>query len=153
MGTRYALVSSSTSAGHPLTLNCLTDPLLTPKGTDQAYLARDTFTTELALGMPMPQVLYSSPMRRSASTLEITWDKYISSPKGHKGKKSSKGLTPIVIEHLRESIGLHTCDKRSDKGVIAATYPRFEFEEPFSFHVRPSFYALPLLARFAGTPI
>lgn len=85
--------------------------------------------------MPVPQVLYSSPMRRSALTLQITWDKYIT-------QRGSGRLIPQVREALRESIGLHTCDQRSEKSVIEKQFPKFEFEEPFSLHVSLRFLSL-----------
>lgn len=43
----------------------------------------------------------------------------------------------------RESIGLHTCDRRSNKGEIAAMYPEFDFEVPFSYHVSCPFAQAP----------
>ncbi|KAI5478262.1 phosphoglycerate mutase family protein [Pseudohyphozyma bogoriensis] len=99
------------------------DATLTPTGVAQAEAARDAFANETSQGMPVPQILYSSPFRRSASTLEITWPSLI-----------AKGMRPFIRESFRESIGLHTCDQRSNKSVIATDYPKFDFEEPFSYH-------------------
>ncbi|ORY82331.1 histidine phosphatase superfamily [Leucosporidium creatinivorum] len=100
------------------------DATLTDLGVTQALAAKAAFTTQAAAGMPLPQVLYSSPMRRAAATLQLSWDDLL----------ISKGMTPIVKEALRESIGLHTCDQRSTKSVIASTFPTFSFEAPFSEH-------------------
>lgn len=73
--------------------------------------------------MPLPEKFYSSPLRRAASTLQITW--------------LDSGLTtarPVIKEDLRESIGLHTCDLRRDKSALASDYPGMDFEVPFSEH-------------------
>jgi len=36
------------------------------------------------------------------------------------------------MEGLRETIGYHTCDKRSSKSVINAAFPRYVFEDGFT---------------------
>jgi hypothetical protein len=38
---------------------------------------------------------------------------------------------PTIKELFRESIGAHTCDRRSSKSVIHANYPTWPFEEGF----------------------
>lgn len=38
----------------------------------------------------------------------------------------------MFLENLRESIGLHTCDKRRDKTYLRRTFPDFNFEKAFS---------------------
>jgi broad specificity phosphatase PhoE len=40
-------------------------------------------------------------------------------------------VKPTFIEGLRESIGLHTCDKRRNKSYLQRTYPDFNFELGF----------------------
>lgn len=67
------------------------DATLTDLGVQQALAAKSAFTTQAAAGLPLPQSLYSSPMRRAASTLQLTWDDLL----------ISKGVTPIIKEHLR----------------------------------------------------
>lgn len=67
--------------------------MLTTIGVGQAVSAHEAWKIELAAGAPLPQVLYSSPFRRSMSTLEITWRDILLKEKG--------GLTPIVREGLR----------------------------------------------------
>ena len=99
--------------------------------------------------MPLPQSLYSSPLRRAAATLDITFGDIV----------LSKGVRPVVSlyrfsqsyrlstlsttrfntnpqikETLRESIGLHTCDQRSSKSLIAREFPNFDFEPSFTEH-------------------
>lgn len=114
------------------------DPLLTPLGESQARAANEGWKKELKDGIPLPQSLYSSPLQRAARTLEITWDDILL-------QKHHKSIRPIVSlynitadlqikENLRESIGLHTCDQRSTKSVLAKAFPRFRFEPSFTEH-------------------
>lgn len=49
------------------------DALLTPLGEGQAAAANAGWKEQLKDGAPLPQSFYSSPLRRSASTLNITW--------------------------------------------------------------------------------
>lgn len=62
------------------------DPLLTPLGESQAQAANKGWKEQLKDGVPLPQTFYSSPMRRSASTLEITWRDIV----------LDKGVRPVV---------------------------------------------------------
>ena len=54
-------------------------------------------------------------MRRSASTLNITWHDIM----------LDKGYVPHFKENLRETIGLQTSEKRSNKSVIEQTYREY----------------------------
>ncbi|ORY73408.1 histidine phosphatase superfamily [Leucosporidium creatinivorum] len=101
------------------------DPLLTPLGEQQARAVNEAWKEEIKDGVPLPMSLYSSPLSRSARTLEITWEDILIEP---------RGVRPLVREHLRETIGLHTCDKRSPKSVFAERFPSYKFEVPFSEH-------------------
>lgn len=49
------------------------DAELTPLGIEQAQENNAAWKTQIEEGVPLPQKLYSSPMRRSAKTLDITW--------------------------------------------------------------------------------
>lgn len=87
------------------------DPFLTKRGEDQARLMNEAFKAEIAHGLPLPTRLFSSPFTRSAQTLVLTWeDMLVSKDPAFKGR-----LSPLVKEDLRETIGSHTCDKRSTK--------------------------------------
>lgn len=44
----------------------------------------------------------------------------------------SRPFAPLIKELIREAIGVHTCDRRSSKSVIAKAYPDWQFEEGFS---------------------
>lgn len=59
-------------------------------------------------------------MRRSSYTLRYTWDG-INLP-----------MKPIVVENVRETIGLHPCHQRSTKQVISERFPEFQFEPDFA---------------------
>lgn len=70
----------------------LADAQLTPLGISQAKEAKAAFEKEISEGMPMPKLLLSSPLRRAASTLQITWEDLLIK----KGK-----VKPIFKENLR----------------------------------------------------
>ncbi|BGP36724.1 putative phosphoglycerate mutase pmu1 [Rhodotorula kratochvilovae] len=95
------------------------DPLLTPLGISQAERAAAAWQKEAKAGAPLPQRLYSSPLSRAMSTLEITWRELL--------LKEEK-VVPFVKENLREVTGVHTCDKRQTKSYIKKHYPSFAFE-------------------------
>ncbi|GAA6010130.1 hypothetical protein JCM11491_005353 [Sporobolomyces phaffii] len=101
------------------------DPELTPLGREQARAVNAAWKKEIQAGVPLPSNLYSSPLSRAASTLEITWKDLLI---------DSGQARPLFFEHLREVIGVHTCDQRSRKSELAKRFPSFEFERPFSEH-------------------
>lgn len=49
------------------------DALLDPAGVGQAEAVNAGWKQQIQAGVPLPETLYSSPMRRSAYTLNITW--------------------------------------------------------------------------------
>ncbi|KDQ16130.1 hypothetical protein BOTBODRAFT_130372 [Botryobasidium botryosum FD-172 SS1] len=99
------------------------DPLLTELGISQAEVAHVAWKTEIPYGVPLPS-LYSSPLSRAASTLEITFNDIMISEPPH--------ARPLIVENFREVLGVHTCDKRKTKTYISQTYPNFDFEEGFT---------------------
>lgn len=62
------------------------DPQLTPLGEAQARAINAGWKTQIADHAPVPQTLYSSPFRRAASTLDITWRDIL----------LHKGVRPVV---------------------------------------------------------
>ncbi|ETW87511.1 hypothetical protein HETIRDRAFT_469614 [Heterobasidion irregulare TC 32-1] len=100
------------------------DPFLTALGEDQARNANAAWKAEVSKGIPLPQKLYSSPMRRAMRTLVFTFD----------GILTATSPKPVVIENWREEYGEHTCDKRRTRSEIHAEFPDFEFENGFSEH-------------------
>jgi len=99
------------------------DPKLTELGISQAKAAHMVWETEIPYRIPLPS-LYSSPFSRAASTLEITFNDILIS--------AAPDARPLIIENLREIIGVSTCDKRETKTYIAQAYPGFDFEEGFA---------------------
>jgi len=72
----------------------------------------------------LPQFYYSSPLIRAVNTLEITF--------GNLTLNKKHTPTPLIKELFRETIGLHTCDKRSNKSVIHESFPQYNFERGFA---------------------
>ena len=72
----------------------------------------------------MPEMYYTSPLDRCLNTASITFD----------GLKlpAQRPCIPQVKELLREVIGIHTCDRRSNKTYIQTTYPVYTFEPGFT---------------------
>jgi len=49
------------------------DALLDPAGVGQAQAVNAAWKQQAQAGIPLPQTLYSSPMRRALSTVSVTW--------------------------------------------------------------------------------
>lgn len=105
------------------------DPFLTERGEAQAKLMNDAFSKEIALGLPLPTRLFSSPFTRSAQTLVITWNGILVS----ENPDFENRLLPLVKEDLRETIGSHTCDKRSTKSIFMNRFPNWGFKHEKNF--------------------
>ncbi|GAA5923036.1 putative phosphomutase [Sporobolomyces koalae] len=101
------------------------DPELTPLGTRQAQAVNRAWKKQIQAAVPLPSKLYSSPLDRAASTLESTWKDILI---------DSGEVRPLFVEHLREVIGVHTCDQRSRKSTLKKRFPAFDFDQPFSEH-------------------
>ncbi|KIK40093.1 hypothetical protein CY34DRAFT_286866 [Suillus luteus UH-Slu-Lm8-n1] len=93
------------------------DPELTPLGKDQAKAAHDAWKQECEFDIPLPEKLYSSPLTRAIHTNKITFDSII-----------PKSQRTMIIENLRETNGVHTCDKRRTRTYIEQTFPDFDIE-------------------------
>lgn len=99
------------------------DPELTDLGRTQARDNHHQLKIELADGLEVPAKWYSSPFRRSVDTLIGTWD----------GIVDLNEVQPLIKEDFRETIGVHLCDKRSPRSVIAEKYTGrgFSIEDGF----------------------
>ncbi|KAJ5643524.1 uncharacterized protein N7484_006031 [Penicillium longicatenatum] len=100
------------------------DARLTDLGRSQARTAHDTWETQFTNGIPAPQSYYVSPLHRTCETAEITFkglDMPLTDP-----------FRPMIKELLRETLGEHTCDRRSKASEIGAEFPEYQFELGFS---------------------
>ncbi|KAL6238024.1 hypothetical protein BDW75DRAFT_46139 [Aspergillus navahoensis] len=102
------------------------DAHLTELGILQAQTAHEAWKAQIKNGIPAPQSYYVSPLMRCCETARVTFEGL-----GLPGTEVGK-FRPVVKELLRETLGLHTCDARSPKSVIAAAYPTYIFEPGFS---------------------
>ncbi|PWN22720.1 hypothetical protein BCV69DRAFT_275647 [Microstroma glucosiphilum] len=135
------------------------DPELTPLGEDQARDVNAAWKVQiqrLQKGLdaaPLPTRLFSSPFKRSAMTLLLTYQGILLPP----GTTPSdvKGVTPVpapyVKEDLREQYGDdHEAVHRSSKSNIQQSFPNYEIEKSFTEHderfkVSPSTAAPPII--------
>jgi len=99
------------------------DAHLTPRGRTQASTASATFAAALAAGLPAPQIYFVSPLDRCLETCSLTFAS-LSLPR-------DRSFRPRVRELLRECIGEHTCDRRSERSAIEAAHPGFDLREGF----------------------
>jgi len=103
------------------------DANLTDLGEQQARDANQLWGTLLAGeqgGIPPPESYYVSPLVRAIQTAAITFD--------HLDLPDNLPFKPVVKELLRETIGEHTCDRRSATTVIRDAYPFLTFEDGFA---------------------
>lgn len=93
------------------------DPELTEKGKLQAAENEVFLKSQLLKGMPIPSKFFVSPLKRSVETMFIEWEGLVEEP--------------MVVESLRETIGMNLCHKRSKKSIIQQGYPSLSFEQDF----------------------
>jgi broad specificity phosphatase PhoE len=104
------------------------DAHLTEEGISQALAVNAFWKREIAeQSIPTPQKYFVSPLERCLQTAQLTWSD-VSLP-------SEYPFKPEVKEFLRECIGIHTCDRRSNKTHIQSNYsyqiePGFAEEDP-----------------------
>ena len=104
------------------------DAHLTEEGISQALAANDFWKRAVAeRSILIPDKFFVSPLDRCLRTAKLTWAD-IDLPFNHPFK-------PVVKEMLRECIGIHTCDRRSNMTYIQSTYtykiePGFAEEDP-----------------------
>ncbi|KAL7796112.1 histidine phosphatase superfamily [Trichoderma ceciliae] len=101
------------------------DAELTPNGLAQANKANAYYKSHFEKEkLPHFQSYYSSPLKRCIQTANITF--------ANLNLPRSNPFKPTIKELFRESISIHTCDRRSTKTQIHAYAPNFQFEEGFS---------------------
>ena len=106
------------------------DPELTLLGQAQSSNNNKHLKIELAKGLRLPSRWYSSPFRRSIDTLIGTW----------KDTVDFQHARPLIKEEFRETIGIHLCDKRSPRSVIAAKYESLGFVIEDGFEENDIYY-------------
>ncbi|KAH0492086.1 hypothetical protein TgHK011_007053 [Trichoderma gracile] len=101
------------------------DPELTPNGIQQTTKANAYFKSRFEQeGLPYFESYYSSPLKRCLQTAQFTF--------ANQKLPRSRPFKPVIKELFRESISIHTCDRRSTKSQIHAYAPNFEFEAGFT---------------------
>ncbi|KAF2651523.1 phosphoglycerate mutase-like protein [Lophiostoma macrostomum CBS 122681] len=100
------------------------DAHLTQKGISQA-LAVNGFWKHLIIDelITPPESYYTSPLYRCLSTANLTFSG-LDLPRKHP-------FVPTIKELFREGISAHTCDRRSNKTYIHASFPTYRFEKAF----------------------
>jgi len=74
------------------------DPELTDLGIKQAEAANAMWREHTKLGLPTPDVIYTSPFRRSIHTSIITFNGWFHPDGTEPGTEASKSVLTIVIE-------------------------------------------------------
>lgn len=101
------------------------DAALTPNGELQIKRLNGQWKTQLKNGTPLPQSYYSSPLRRTLQTFQLTWSNITNFVDDKKYK-------PLVRENLRETYGIATESKRHDKDFIVKNWPFVNLPNDFS---------------------
>lgn len=101
------------------------DALLTKEGVAQAQAGAALWEKAEERQMPHPETYYVSPLSRCLQTSNHTFGGLENLPDG-------RPFRPIVKEMLRETNGVHTCDRRSSVTKLRESFPK-EFMERFSF--------------------
>lgn len=100
-----------------------TDAHLTSVGEQQARDVNILWSAQLPHGLPAPETYYVSPLTRTIQTADLSFANLSLPP--------SRPYKPYIVEIHRETLGIHTCDRRSDKSVIASAFPHVTFEDGF----------------------
>ncbi|KAJ5482639.1 Histidine phosphatase superfamilyclade-1 [Penicillium sp. IBT 31633x] len=100
------------------------DARLTEQGKCQAQLAHAAWEQQIKAGIPSPESYYVSPLNRCLETAQITFQGL--------SMAGTDPFKPTIKELLRETMGQHTCDRRSLASDIAKEYPDYLFEASFS---------------------
>lgn len=99
------------------------DAKLTELGIQQAKDNNKAWKEQIEKGVPLPQVYYASPFTRALDTMQYTWQDI---------KKREGVKPPLVLEDLREDIGVHTCDKRETRSFTQNRFPTVVIEDGFT---------------------
>jgi broad specificity phosphatase PhoE len=75
--------------------------------------------------LPLARRHYCSPHARCLETCELAFSTLALPP----GAGAVPPFKPLVKEHIRERMGVHTCDRRRTRSWIRESHPIFEVEE------------------------
>lgn len=117
------------------------DSKLTPLGKQQVTETGSHMLLPIVddLGF-LPDVFFSSPMRRCLETFIESWTPVFQELdsgkiKGSKSVDTLNGsIKPIVLENIRETLGEHTCDKRVDHSVALEEYQDYKMKSGNHIH-------------------
>ncbi|KAF2010766.1 phosphoglycerate mutase-like protein [Aaosphaeria arxii CBS 175.79] len=100
------------------------DANLTGVGEGQARDVHELWSLLLPDGIPSPETFYVSPLTRAIETADLSF----------KGLELGPGneYKPIIKELLRETLGIHTCDRRSPATHLKTIFPHLAFEPGFA---------------------
>jgi len=111
------------------------DAHLTHEGVRQAREVKAFWRSQIdEQKMATPQSFYVSPLDRTLRTAEETFadldlgDPDRASQSNDDDKDRRRAYLPVVKELLRETMGIHTCDRRSTKSYIREHYPSYAIE-------------------------
>jgi hypothetical protein len=114
------------------------DAELTALGISQAQANCKEWKNQLRNGIPKPQKFYASPFTRALDTMMYTWDDIIlwKNKSGSTESESKSALVdnltlPLVMEDLRETMHVHTCDKRRARSYIEERFPLVDVQSSF----------------------
>lgn len=101
------------------------DARLTALGEQQAHGANAFWASQIATqNIPLPERYYTSPLDRCLATASITFTGL--------ALPESQPFVPEVKELIRETNGVHTCDRRSSRAYIREHYPSYSIEPGFT---------------------
>ncbi|KAF2005972.1 phosphoglycerate mutase-like protein [Amniculicola lignicola CBS 123094] len=100
------------------------DAHLTDMGQDQARDVNGLWKKLLPKGIPAPETFYVSPLTRTLQTADLSFHGL--------GWPEDRPYKPFVKELVREALGVHTCDRRSNASHITKAFPHITLENNFS---------------------
>ena len=104
------------------------DARLTPLGKQQAHDMKLFWeTSAAATKLPLPRRHFVSPLTRCLQTCQTAFTD-IHLPEG---ENPPPQFSPLIVELVRERLGIHTCDRRHPKSWIQENFPTFHIEEGF----------------------
>ncbi|AET40502.1 putative phosphomutase Ecym_6108 [Eremothecium cymbalariae DBVPG len=94
------------------------DARLTPQGVEEQIDAARTWLVPMVNEIGVPQRFYTSPMRRCLETYIKSWGQVYD----HLPVVGSPNVPVHVCENLRETLGVHTCDRRLNHSEVLCAY-------------------------------